>query len=426
MGTTTKTVFKNYDYSRCDDFAAYLSRMAAKGWHFREWGFGLEFDRGEPQQVEYAVEVFTKASESAVLPQPKTREFGDYCKAAGWEFVDSQRKFCIFRKIDEQAVRIFTPEERITNVFRSIVTVSDVIGAVFLALFILFSWYRIIDLSVLNLFNEEKIWMLSTWSLLCLEYLCGFVSAFWLRAKLKKELRKEQEIYVGYQKNRRYFFRVQHLFRLLLLAAVVYFFVTLCSLKMAVIIGVTLALILVFSYWLHKYRPELKENVVAKVFFVVFLMILLSRMGRTTVKMTDEYVSEQLKKFPILPVEYGVNYGKIKAPVATNEKTIFGSKDSYSYYYEVGQHWYSNFYMVYRTPLEKLLDHVWEDELSVEENNKNGRDCTEDWGAVRAIRGEDGIYYVRYENALFLFSDKTDVELTAESIALFRDRFDLR
>ena len=64
MGKNRKTVFKGFDYMHCDDFARYLEEMAAKGWHFKEWGVGLKFEKGEPEQAVYAVEVFEKASDS--------------------------------------------------------------------------------------------------------------------------------------------------------------------------------------------------------------------------------------------------------------------------------------------------------------------------------------------------------------------------
>ena len=71
----------------CDDFAKYLSDMAAKGWHFVEWGAGLKFEKGESEQVVYAVEVFQKASENDLRPEPNTQEFAEYCEAAGFQLL---------------------------------------------------------------------------------------------------------------------------------------------------------------------------------------------------------------------------------------------------------------------------------------------------------------------------------------------------
>lgn len=61
-----KTVRKNFRYIECDAFAEYLHDMSLQGWHF--------------------------------------------C---------GQRSFCIFRRIDEDAVPIVTEEERLENIFRA-------------------------------------------------------------------------------------------------------------------------------------------------------------------------------------------------------------------------------------------------------------------------------------------------------------------
>ena len=59
MSAARKTVLRTFGYMRCDDFASYLSAMAAKGWHFKEWGVGLTFEKGEPEQAVYAVDCTT-------------------------------------------------------------------------------------------------------------------------------------------------------------------------------------------------------------------------------------------------------------------------------------------------------------------------------------------------------------------------------
>ena len=99
MGKKTKTILKGFDYMHCDDFTKFLSEMAVKGWHFKEWGVGLKFEQGEPEKVTYAVEVFTDASENDMRPEPHTQEFAEYCEAAGWKLVDAKQKFCIFKKV---------------------------------------------------------------------------------------------------------------------------------------------------------------------------------------------------------------------------------------------------------------------------------------------------------------------------------------
>lgn len=56
-----KRVFAFYRYTECDSMAAYLEGMARKGWHFSGWRLGMIFEKGEPENTEYAVEVFQKA-----------------------------------------------------------------------------------------------------------------------------------------------------------------------------------------------------------------------------------------------------------------------------------------------------------------------------------------------------------------------------
>ena len=57
MRKDRKTVLKTFDYLHCDDFATFLMDMSRKGWHFKEWGAGLVSERGEPEDITYAVEV---------------------------------------------------------------------------------------------------------------------------------------------------------------------------------------------------------------------------------------------------------------------------------------------------------------------------------------------------------------------------------
>ena len=44
-----KIVFRNYGYRECDSFARFLEKMAAKGWFFRGWRFGMIFEKEAPR-----------------------------------------------------------------------------------------------------------------------------------------------------------------------------------------------------------------------------------------------------------------------------------------------------------------------------------------------------------------------------------------
>ena len=65
------------------------------------------------------MEVFPKRGEEDNGPTRETREYADYCEAAGWKFVGSVRKFCIFEQVNGEAVPIVTDEERLANVAKA-------------------------------------------------------------------------------------------------------------------------------------------------------------------------------------------------------------------------------------------------------------------------------------------------------------------
>ena len=61
MKENRKRVFRDFRYMECGAFADYLHAMSLEGWHFISWKFGLIFEKGEPEDIVYAVEVFPKA-----------------------------------------------------------------------------------------------------------------------------------------------------------------------------------------------------------------------------------------------------------------------------------------------------------------------------------------------------------------------------
>lgn len=111
--------FRTFHYTECGAFEEYLRRMSMKGLHFLGWKAGMIFEKGEPEEVVYSVEVFDRGKETDLRPEPDAEEFADYCEAAGWEFIDGNRRFCVFRRRSEDAVPIMTEEERFSAVRRA-------------------------------------------------------------------------------------------------------------------------------------------------------------------------------------------------------------------------------------------------------------------------------------------------------------------
>ena len=108
-----------FHYRECDSFTDYLHRQSLKGWHFKEFRFGMVFEKGEPQKKYYSAEVFPEGSEYDLRPDTDAMEYAGYCEAAGWKFLDGIRKFCVFERIRENAVPIITEEEKLANILKS-------------------------------------------------------------------------------------------------------------------------------------------------------------------------------------------------------------------------------------------------------------------------------------------------------------------
>lgn len=111
--------FVNFCYTERGAFSEYLHKMSLKGWHFAGWKWGMVFEQGEPEDIVYDVEIFSEAGEKDLRPEEETEEYAEYCRAAGWEFVDANRKFCVFRKVSEYAVPIVTETERVEEIWKA-------------------------------------------------------------------------------------------------------------------------------------------------------------------------------------------------------------------------------------------------------------------------------------------------------------------
>lgn len=115
-----KRIWKFFQYRECDAFAAYLEKMAEKGWHLDYIGLGMTFRKGTPKKIRYEIEVLTKATEWDMNLEPNTEDFAEYCYAAGWEYVCSFRKFCIFRTENPGVVPLETDAyQRFENITKS-------------------------------------------------------------------------------------------------------------------------------------------------------------------------------------------------------------------------------------------------------------------------------------------------------------------
>ena len=421
MSRNIKTTFKAFDYMHCDDFARYLSEMAAKGWHFKEWGAGLKFEKGEPAQVKYAVEVFTKASENDLRPEPNTQEFAEYCEAAGWKLVDAKQKFCIFKKIDANAVEILTPEERVNNAFKGTFSASYI---VLLFLYVLNTVLKISNLFgsmfFRNIFSTMSFFDVSVWALLAMTLFVKFVYAAIVKRKLLKQIKNGQEIYIGSNQDGKKWWNWNTISTFLLVMLYVILLVMLEDVTMVVYLVSVFIVTITFSVLLAKFRPDSSTNVMIQVIFVMLFFVVVIVVA-FTIFSDRESNPDNLENVPLKITDYREWNDEIEDMSTYHEKNMLGSMEVYILYGEKE----SVHYEVYRTEHDWILDRIWNKELEYK-YNEDRTDCAKEWGAEEAFHNTIGEYYVRYDDVLLMFSDYADLVLDANQISIIREKLDLR
>ena len=415
MAKNRKTVLKGFTYLQCDDFAAYLSQMAANGWHFKEWGVGLVFEKGAPEKVEYAVEVFTKGSQYDLRPEIHTLDFADYCQAAGWELVDSKQKFCIFKKVRPDAVPILTPEERLQSASK--VQHHQVIGMLLISLiWIVPTILRFIPVDqLLNSLFSNVVLIASSFMVFFFIYALGRYIGFWFwNAKAKRFCRDGKTVILQNPGER--------IWSCAMIIAVVLY--TICYgastglWALVIFLGVMLAYLLL-GIFLSKARPDAETHQIIQILFAIILCfgIVLSNILLITAK--NEKQSDWTK-FPLHYEHLAVDAGKVTSAYDFEDTSIWGSERSYHIFYENA----SIAYEIYESKHNWVLDIVWDYHLS-RNLNVNKTDCTADWRAEAAYHNELITYYVRYDDAILVLHVFDDLLPSQQQIDAIRTLLEL-
>jgi len=420
MEKSKKTTFKAFDYMHCDDFAKYLERMAAKGWHFKEWGAGLKFEKGEPRTVTYAVEVFTKASETDLRPELNTREFAEYCEAAGWKLVDAKQKFCIFQKVDENVVEILTPEERVENSWKATFAFSPIL------LLILYGTNMVLQLRNMfgsmfsySIFSTLSIFNISVWTFLFLAQLFKLISALTIKSKLLKQIKSGQEIYIGSNREGKKRWNGHTFSTMILLMLCLLMLVMIEDTALIIYFVVLMVGTFAFSMILAKVRPDATTNTAIQVVFTIVYCFLIIMIPFVILSDRSED-RNNIENIPLLISDYRESSEIIEDISVSIDKNMLGSKEHYWIFGEEE----SSSYEIYRSKYSWILERIWEDEMD-KKQNENKTECTKDWEADIAYRNEIGNYYVRYEDAILIFNEDRDYILLPEQIAVIRNKLGL-
>lgn len=435
--TRFKRVFKYYRYIESDAFAQYLHEMSLKGWHLKEWKFWLEFEKGECQDIEYAVEVFPKGSEMDVKPGMDAEEYAEYCRAAGWELVDGRRRFCIFRKISESALPIVTEEERFSNICRaewrwcllSLPTTGVVYGI---------SAVRFTGSDfVIMFFSNAILFTLLALALLPVYEVLQCISlAVWQVNAWRKIRRGERPVYG----KRREMYALGVII-ILMLAGLTSVWGSEGTAGSAVVLWIWIGIITAVLAGLWFYRPSRRENWVLQIAAGLGIGIILfggwsaSLIGGS---MDREEMLSAAQKLPLVLTDYSRTDEEITFSYYKERSSILGTMLSgtieYGYPPEeggtVGEEQERLSYTVYRSDVPWLLEQVWREEIK--SGNYQEYDWMtkaevgyERWGAKEVMRRnwEDNSLYVRYENAILTLYTTKPPE--GEQIDIIREKLEL-
>ena len=422
MGAKKKTVFKGFDYRRCDDFAKYLGEMAAKGWHFKEWGLGLKFEKGEPENAVYAVEVFTDASEYDLRPEPHTKAFAEYCEAAGWKLIDAKQKFVIFKKIQEDAVPILTSEERLNNVCKEnrFRIWTNLIGHGIMFAMAGFDLFGNLAFEM-HIFSSYRLLFFLFWVAMFAESLYEAVSFGLWKRKSQRQIAAGEELYLGDKKS---YWVKRFPSTLFLIAALVLAWALNGPWTFYYIAGL-LAVLVGFAIVMNKFRPDadthyILQTVLVMVIFVAVLLsgILLGGLVEEDHKQTDA---------PLLKTDYTECATPLEDITLYEEQNIFGQSKTYLISYEDTETDYNNgiSYDVFTSEYDWIMNRIWDKYTDFKEGTEV-IECAQEWGAKEAYHKWQSRYIVRYENCILIFDDYSGITLTQEQIDIIRDKLDLR
>ena len=422
MKAKRMTVLKGFDYMHCDDFAKYLSDMAAKGWHFVEWGVGLKFEKGEPEQAVYSVEVFQNASENDMRPEPNTQEFAEYCESAGWKFIDAKQKFCIFKKIDETAMDLFTSEERVTNSFKS--TVGGTAWALLFiyGLNVLLQWGRLFNDFESVIFTGGFLFAILIWNALFLRQLMSISYAFIKKYKLIKEIRLGNKVYIGSKKDDKFHLSWNDIYIAILVLLLLFLFLGMERIEIIVMNVIIVAGTFIFAYLMNKKRPDRDSSVLWQIVFTGLIMFTILASAMLAISGSEIEGDSYKDKIPLVIEDYRDTQDVVDDMNIYHERSLFGSADRYFVY---GKN-ESIHYYTYRSIYPQILDRVWEDIVTDKKYNEDLTDCTADWDANLAVRNLIGTYYVRYDNVILEFNDGVDIYLSEEQIDIILEKLELR
>lgn len=417
----TRRTFPFFRPRECDGFAEYLQKQSMQGWHFKEWRFGMVFEKGEPKAENYRVEIFPKGADMDMRPGENTKEYAEYCEAAGWKFIDSRGKTCIFKQEVEDAVPIVEPEERFDTIlkaewseWRNSFLVALLLSAWYLFVF----WTRDFERGA---FDGLLLFMLVSMLILAVSGICEALYLTYWGKKQRKRLFNGEDIYYKKERYSANYGRV--LFLLVILFMMVrqrhtQQFLEIWAAYLVLIIGL-IVISLIVSFW----RPLEIANETFQVLSSVglFLIVMVLIIGGVFDQGRLSGTRTETSEIPLMQEDYKAVEGKAEVFYEESE-SILGKVCHADVEYSDSEELE---YTVYKSPHLWVIDKVWD---NVWNKTKPAHDCKELWGAEKAyLTGGEGFYwyYIQYPNAVVDMRIYTEQELKPEDIAVMREKLNL-
>ncbi|MBR1759066.1 MAG: DUF2812 domain-containing protein [Lachnospiraceae bacterium] len=404
-----KRVFRGYSYTQCDEFADYLTEMARKGWKFASFGLGLCFERTEPSEEVYDVQVFLKNSEMDTAPEPDTEEFAEYCAAAGWEMVDSSRRFVVFRRIKEDSVPIVTQEEKLANVFQAErkKQLSDLGTNLIVTANLFFQAYMN---PRIWLFQRYLPWLLVVAAVTFLIDAIRLLTLFGWHVDKKKELAVFGEVSCRGSFWQKVYPKVRYL------EAAFCLFALIVSFWNQPVVWVSIVLIAVFILAIGEGRPSRSENWAIQiggslafvfVIFIVALAVVMSGPSKRVVKEESE--------MPLTIAEFPGTTDEIKVNDIYHSKSLLG--EMWAYDVESSGKTFLD-YELYRSKYPWVIHMVWRSNTRYVKENAIEDNAQWNVPTVSYVADRESYQYVLgYDFVLRLHTSK---EPTAEEVLLIK------
>lgn len=271
-----------------------------------------------------------------------------------------------------------------------------------------------------SIFSTLSLFNITVWNFLFLTQLFKFISVFTIKAKLLKQIKSGQEIYIGSNREGKKRWNGHTFSTMILLMFCLLMLVMLEDTALMVYFVVLMVGTFAFSMILAKVRPDAATNTAIQVVFTIVYCFLLIMIPFVILSDRSED-RNNIENVPLVISDYRESSEVIDDISISIDKNMLGSKEHYWIFNEEE----SISYEIFRSRYSWILNRIWEDELD-KKQNENKTDCTREWEADIAFRNEIGNYHVRYENVILIFYEGRENVLLPEQIAIIRDKLELR